>query len=429
MSGAGERPHPMGSRNIDRAEAARAGGSPPESTPDSQAMSQAVGTHRDEALWRSLFAELGEEARAYRFEVAPNPCVGALVLGEGRVLARGFHTTWGGPHAEVQALEGARQSGVPAADWDALLVTLEPCSTAGKTPPCTQAILDAGVGRVVVGGIDPNPQHEGRGLELLARAGVEVLSLAAGSEISRVSPWFTRWNARERLRRPRPWTIVKWAQTLTGQLIPPDNELLPPGERSWISSGASRAEVHRLRARVDAVVTGVGTVLADDPRFSVRGAAAEGCTRGPARVILDTELKTRSDARLFASAVEGECAGEVHLLTRVGVNPGRHRELVAAGAQVHGLRQASDGSLSLRAVQSWLWESGFERVLLEAGPTLTQAWLERGFVDQLRVYTGDVRGGLGPSLAEWLDPGRLSDRLDREVGGDAVLEAFPKKRS
>jgi len=403
----------------------------------------------DPSLARNLLRQLGDEARQHRFEVAPNPCVGAAVMAGTRVVARGFHRVWGGPHAEVEALEAAAASDVPSGDWDTLLVTLEPCSSRGKTLPCVDAILRSGVRRVIVGALDPDVRHRGRGLVALEEAGVEVLVDPVAAPLEVVAPHFLRWNDFERRRRPRPWTVAKWAQTLTGQLTPPEDV----GGGRWISGPASVHEVHRLRGRVDAIVTGVGTVLEDDPRLTVRLPRAlvdeSPAPKAPARVVLDSWLRTPPGARLFDSLVDSpngatdgapapdsapaqgrepaamlELAGPVHVMALPGADPIRRRALEAAGAQVHSNRGMDRHTLDLRDLWTWLWDQGFRRVLLETGPTLLQNALERGFVDQVRIYTGDVRGGEGESLASWLSTARLGERIEREVGSDAVLEAF-----
>ena len=376
----------------------------------------------DPALARHLLRELGEEAREHRFEVAPNPCVGAAVLAGSQVVARGFHRVWGGPHAEVEALRLAAESPVPAADWDTMLVTLEPCSSTGKTPPCVEAIKAAGIRRVIVAAQDPDPRHRGAGLEALREAGIEVLIDPVAAPLEVVSPHFLAWNDFERRRRPRPWTIAKWAQTLSGHLSPPESV----GEGRWISGSASLHEVHVLRSRVDAIVTGVGTVLHDDPRLTVRlrTEAAGATISGPDRVVLDSWLRTPPEARLFEEPGEGEFGGQVHVMAHPGPDPIRRRALEDAGARVHGGRGMDRHTLDLRDLWTWLDDQGFTRVMLEAGPTLLRNALEKGFVDQLRVYTGNVRGGEGESLASWLASADLTERLHREAGADGVLEAF-----
>lgn len=361
-------------------------------------------------------AELGQAARAHRFDVAPNPCVGAAVLSRSRVVGRGFHRAFGEEHAELLALAAAEASGVPAEEWDTLVVTLEPCCSRGKTPPCTDAVLRSGIGRVVVGELDPDPRHRGQGLERLREAGVAVERVEGAAPLSAVAPHFLRWTSFERLRRPRPWTVAKWAQTLSGQLTPPEDV----GDGRWISGPESRAEVQVLRAHVDAVVTGVGTVLGDDPRLAPRGVRAVG--RPALRVVLDSYLRTPPAARLLASEADG--AGEVVVLSLAGFDAGRARALRDAGARVVGLRGTDRHRIDLRVVQGWLWEQGVRRALVEAGPRLLSSYLESGFVDQLRVVTGSVRGGRGESLGSWLARAKLLERRERECGSDAVLEGF-----
>jgi len=367
---------------------------------------------------RSLFAELARQAAAFRFRVAPNPCVGAAVLSGTALVARGFHERWGGPHAEIQALAAARALG-EAGRFDTLVSTLEPCSSADKTGPCTEAILEAGVRRVVVGALDPDRRHRGRGLALLEQMGVEVQLLSGSAPLETVAPHFLRWTAVERVGRPRPWVIAKWAQTRSGQLTPPKGV----GGGRWISGPESLAEVQELRGRVDAIVTGVGTVLADDPRLTVRPPGDR--SRPPLRVILDTELRTPPDARILQPASSpDEAGGEVLILCRAGAAPKRHRDLEARSVRVLGLHPSASDRVSLRESLEVLWREGVRRLLVEAGPTLLEALFEAGFVDQLAVYSGGINGGEGPSLAPRLAPERLSQIGRRDVGADSVLEAF-----
>jgi diaminohydroxyphosphoribosylaminopyrimidine deaminase/5-amino-6-(5-phosphoribosylamino)uracil reductase len=372
----------------------------------------------DDAARRTLLEELAESSRAFRFEVAPNPCVGAAVVAGGKVVSRGYHEAWGEDHAELRALKAAAASGVPRNEWDTLVVTLEPCSSRGKTPPCVDAIIASGIKTIIVGALDPDPRHRGQGLEFLREAGLEVVVLQHAAPLDRVAPHFLRWTSHDRVRRARPWTQAKWAQTLTGQLSPPKDV----GEGRWISGPEALAEVQIMRSHVDAIVTGIGTVLADNPRFTVRPPG--NTDTPPLRIVLDTFLKTPPEARLFAPPGPGESAGAVHVLSIVGVSLARERALRDAGAEVHGLHGAKDGRLDLRAVQAWLWEHDVRRVLVEAGPTLVASYFDAGFIDQIRVVTGSVRGGLGESLGERLAGARLLERRDGELGEDSVLDAF-----
>ena len=371
-----------------------------------------------EPALRQILAELGNAARAFRFEVAPNPCVGAAVIASGSVIARGFHRVWGREHAEIDALAMAELSGVPSAEWDTLVVTLEPCSTTGKTPPCTDAILRSGIRRVIVGALDPDPRHRGRGLEMLRSAGLEVEHLQGGAPLAEIAPYFLDWTSPERLSRPRPWILAKWAQTRSGPLSPPEHF----GGGRWISGQPARDEVQVLRSRVDAIVTGNGTVLADDPRLSVRPPG--DLARAPMRVVLDSHLRTPPTARLFQPCPAGESAGPVHVLCSAGANAVRHRALQQAGAEVHGLHSDDPDHLRLFDIAQWLWQRGVRRVLLEAGPELLEQCFHAGGIDQVRVITGNVSGGRGESLAQRMARLRFAERLDRECGEDSVLEAF-----
>lgn len=381
-------------------------------------MGRGIAQTLSEANLRSQLVELGRAATRFRFEVAPNPCVGAAILSDGEVIARGFHEVWGEAHAEVHVFEEAARTGIPRERWDVLLLTLEPCTSHGKTPPCIDRILESGIPCVVVGALDPDPRHQGDGLRRLQAAGVEVVLLEGSSPLAKVAPHFLTWLDNERIRRPRPWTIAKWAQTRTGQLVPPQGV----GGGRWISGPESLREVQLLRGRVDAIVTGIGTVLADDPRFTVRPPG--NLAKPPRRIVLDSHLRTPPGSVLLKAPGEGEAGGPVDILCIGGVSPERHRALEAAGARVHPFHVATDDGVNLRDVQTWLWDQGLRRVMLEAGPRLLTHYLKSGFVDQVRVYTGVVNGGQGPTMGEWLGKLKFHERIDREWGTDAVLEGF-----
>ncbi|MBJ21591.1 MAG: riboflavin biosynthesis protein RibD [Deltaproteobacteria bacterium] len=364
-----------------------------------------------------LLEELRKECQEHRFSVAPNPCVGAAIISGDRVVARGFHERWGSAHAEVNAMNAARAAGVDEAEWDAIIVTLEPCSSEGKTPPCLQAILDAGIPRVGIGAVDPDPRHSGAAVSLMEEAGLEVCVFQEPDTFEEENAAFCGWVSPDRVRAARPWTIAKWAQTRTGQLSPPEDV----GEGRWISGPESLAEVQVLRGEVDAILTGVGTLKSDDPRLSLR---SPGTGEAPLRVVLDSYLRTPTDAALFRAPGTEESVGEVVILTLAGADGPRWRALEESGARVVGLRGDEEDRVSLVEVHLWLWEQGLRRVLLEAGPRLLESHFERDLIDQVRVYTGDVFGGEGVSLGHTLAGLSLAARLDRESGQDAVLEGF-----
>jgi len=253
-------------------------------------------------------------------------------------------------------------------------------------------------------------------------------SVALSSPLEQASPHFLRWTSPARTRSRRPWVVAKWAQTMTGQLVPPPEV----GEGRWISGPEALEEVQVLRSRVDAILTGSGTVLVDDPRLTLRGVGKElrdQAGRGaPGRVVLDTDLRTPPEAQLLQAPGEDEAAGPVLLFARTDIDPVRSRALVDScrgpGVEITTAKMADRTHFELQDVMERLYERGVRRLMVEAGPTLLQALFDAGLVDQVRIYTGTVRGGEGPTLGPWLAQARLEEREDREVGAMARLEAF-----
>ncbi|HLQ37198.1 MAG TPA: bifunctional diaminohydroxyphosphoribosylaminopyrimidine deaminase/5-amino-6-(5-phosphoribosylamino)uracil reductase RibD, partial [Planctomycetota bacterium] len=239
--------------------------------------------------WEPLMAEAIELARRGRGEVEPNPRVGALALCGEQTVGRGFHEYYGGPHAEVNALADA---GAHAARPDTIVVTMEPCCSprgqdGKKTPPCTEALLAAGIRRIVVGAVDPDPRHRRRGLQALAQAGVEVIDGVLASRCTAGNLPFDKW-----LGLDRPWTIAKWAMTLDGKTA------APTGEARWITGPESRRRTHLLRSRCDAVVVGYRTAQIDDPELTVRHVDGPQ----PLRIVVDPLAAIDDDANLVRTA-------------------------------------------------------------------------------------------------------------------------------
>jgi diaminohydroxyphosphoribosylaminopyrimidine deaminase/5-amino-6-(5-phosphoribosylamino)uracil reductase len=212
--------------------------------------------------------------------------------------------------------------------------------------------------------------------------------------------------------------VAKWAQTRTGQLTP----LKTSGDGQWISGPEALAEVQVLRGRVDGIMIGFGTVRADDPRLTVRSPGQRDDP--PVRIVLDSDLRTPPEARLFEQTGEDEAGGPVLIVCRVGPDAGRARALEDAGAEVLEVRSANRTSLDLKAVSQRLHERGIQRLMLEAGPQLTAAMLGEGLVDQVCIYTGEMRGGEGPTLGNALLAVRLEERRDLEVGNCSRMDAF-----
>lgn len=368
----------------------------------------------DDKVYLDLAARLALRAAG---DVEPNPLVGCvLVSPAGAVIGMGHHRRFGGPHAEREALESCRRQGFEAHGATAY-VTLEPCNGVGKQPACVDALLEAGVSRVVYAASDPSPGKGGGG-ERLRSAGVEVARSGASELAASLSePWALR------RRLGRPWVIAKWAQTLDGRVA------TRAGESKWISSEASRRRVHRLRARVDAIVTGLGTVLADDPMLTARG--VRRVRRWAARVVVDTELEIPESCRLVATArafpTVVACARE---LLSAEIAREKRSRLERAGVRLLGVESSPAGRLDLRSLTgALLREMGVATVLLECGPGLLGAMLEQDLVDEAVVYVAPLI--LGDELARGVAEGRVAPSLSagrlfrlcraRPTGGDVEL--------
>jgi diaminohydroxyphosphoribosylaminopyrimidine deaminase/5-amino-6-(5-phosphoribosylamino)uracil reductase len=329
----------------------------------------------------------------------PNPNVGCVIVKDGRVIGSGWHRQAGGPHAEVYAL---REAGDDARSADVYL-SLEPCSYKGRTPPCADALVKAGVKRVVVAMQDPNPRVAGGGLERLRAAGIEVETGLLEAEAGHLNPGYIA-----RMQRGYPWVRVKLASSVDGRTA------MASGESHWISSAEARQDVQRLRARSSAIVTGIGTVLADDPSMNVRLEAQQlygvEPVRQPLRVILDSQLRTPGTAK-----IENE---RWHTLQEAGAK-------VVAVANEHGQPKPE-------AVLQLLAEREVNEVLLECGPTLAGAFLSQGLVDEIVLYMaphlmGDGARGLFhmPGLDYMQDRIALKWQEVRQVGSDLRITARP----
>ena len=348
-----------------------------------------------------------ELARRGAGRTSPNPPVGALLVRDGVIVGEGFHPAAGEPHAEIFAL---RAAGERARGAD-LYVTLEPCCHQGRTGPCTEALIAAGVRRVYYGAIDPNPRVAGQGLARLRAAGIVVEAAPLADECRRLIAPFAK-----HINTGRPYLILKAAMTLDGQLA------TSAGESRWISCEESRLLVHRLRDRVDAILTGSGTVLADDPQLTVR--LPEG-GRNPARVVIDGGLRTPVSARVYHATAAGR-----RLLVTAADAAGNRREAYACqGVEV--LTVPREGAhLDLGAVLDALGAAGLQSVLVEAGGTLNGALLRAGLIDALMLFVAPkLMGGndgrplfAGAGVARLADAMRLDDVRVVQVGADWLFE-------
>lgn len=334
----------------------------------------------------------------------PNPRVGCVIAAGDEVVGEGYHERAGGPHAEVVALAAA---GPRARDATAY-VTLEPCSHHGRTPPCADALIAAGVARVVYAVGDPNPRVNGGGAARLREAGIEVSGGLLERSARELNPGFL-----SRMERGRPWVRLKLACSLDGRTA------LAGGESRWITGEAARQDVQRLRARASAIVTGVGTVLADDPRLDVRW---PGAWRQPLRVVLDPRLQTPPTARIL------QPPGEVLVLAAAGADAAAP---LAADARVETVAGGPD-ALDLPSVLALLAGLEVNEVHAECGATLAGALLSASLVDEVVVYLAPVLlGEAGRPLAVLGELASMQQRLQleivsqRRVGPDLKLVLRP----
>ncbi|NLO27496.1 MAG: bifunctional diaminohydroxyphosphoribosylaminopyrimidine deaminase/5-amino-6-(5-phosphoribosylamino)uracil reductase RibD [Actinobacteria bacterium] len=364
---------------------------------------------------------------------SPNPVVGAVIVRDSEVLGEGHHAGPGRDHAEVVAIKDAlNRAGTPvdtpvATVVDAskcrpvcadatMYVTLEPCCVYGRTPPCTEALIGAGFGRVVVGALDPSPQMNGKGVDLLRAAGIEV-DLAEGALALRAK----RQNNGQRKAAITglPFVIYKYAMTLDGRVA------TDSGDSRWISSEQSRALVHQWRAWSDAVVVGAGTLRADDPRLTARDVR---CERQPLRVVVDRRLELDPSSALVRSVDDGP----VLAVCGADVSEKRRDEVEQWGVETVAVAAGASGMLDPVAVAKLLGERNVQTVLLEGGPKLAGSWWNAGLVDQVGVFVCplmaagvDNRGALcGPGAARMDEAVRLRETEVEQVGPDVLVSGY-----
>jgi len=353
------------------------------------------------ALDHQFMAQALRLAERGAYTTRPNPMVGCVIAHGDTVVGQGWHQRAGGPHAEVFALHeaGERARGATA------YVTLEPCAHHGRTPPCALALIEAGVARVVAAMRDPFPQVNGGGFDLLRNAGIAVQSGLMEAPARELNRGFL-----SRVERGRPWLRLKYGMSLDGRTAMAD------GESKWITAAAARADVQRWRARAGAILTGAGTVLADDPSLTVR-LDEDAEVLPPLRVVLDPSLRALGPAKLR----EGEAPTLYLHAPEVGAPALNDAEFAA-------VPRAGDSGLDLAAVSTLLAERGINEVQVEAGAVLGGAWLRAGLVDELLLYQAPVLlgdtarpllAGLGIDTMAQRLPLRLHDV--RQVGADLRL--------
>ena len=348
---------------------------------------------------------------------SPNPMVGCVIVRDGQIVGEGFHQYDWRDHAEIIALKSAGEK----ARSTTLYVNLEPCNHTGRTGPCTEAILAAGVKRVVAAIEDPNPVNSGRGLARLREAGVEVATGVCEDDARRLNEAFACW-----IRTKKPFVTLKAALTLDGQLVLPEASRKlaskPRRERQphWITSDESRAEVHRMRHASDALLTGIGTIKIDDPYLTDRSGLPR--RRPMLRVILDSHVSLSRQARIVQTADDDLLVFTSH----ERANARNTEALQNSGVEIVPTRRANRG-VDLERVLEELGRREILSVLLEAGPTLNGTALEAGVVDKLFLFyapkiSGESRAPL--ALAANLKLPRMQNTRTHQFGPDIAIEAY-----
>lgn len=352
--------------------------------------------------YMSLAIQLAKQGYGW---VNPNPMVGAVIVKNGRIIGQSYHQKYGEFHAERNALSDCYTSAVGAT----LYVTLEPCCHYGRTPPCTEAIIESGISRVVVGSFDPNPMVAGKGIALLRSHGIEVTEDMAKDECDKLNISFFHY-----IQNKTPYVVMKYAMTMDGKIA------TRTGQSQWITGEKARRRVHEDRHRYSAIMVGVGTVIADDPMLTCR--LENG--RNPLRIICDTNLRTPLQAKLVTTTDIAPT-----LIVTAVTDTNRHQPYLAAGCAVMVVPQRSN-QIDLNNLMLRLGEKQIDSLLLEGGGTLNWSALQSGIVNKVQAYIAPkLFGGSGKTPVEGLgiDSPRgaflLSAPVITQLGGDILLES------
>ncbi len=363
--------------------------------------------HDEQFLTRAL--ELAEQGRGY---VEPNPLVGCVIVREEKVVAEGWHQKFGGPHAEIVALTAA---GDQARGAD-LYVTLEPCCHHGKTPPCIDSLINAGVARVIVGCVDPNPQVAGQGIAKLREAGIAVDVCENNAAAKKIIAPFTK-----RMTKGQPWVIAKWAMTLDGKIA------THTGSSQWISSDASRALVHRIRGNVDAILVGRVTVERDDPLLTARPPGPRVATR----IVLDSEASISLESQLVRTAHQVP----LMIVARDTAPPTRVKELEERGVEVYRLPVVA-WQEQLTILLDELGSRGLTNLLVEGGSLVLGAFTDIQAIDEVHAFIAPKLAGgkdalspiAGSGLSDMNAAHSLTDVEIEVLDGDVHVHGFVAKQ-
>ena len=361
-------------------------------------------------------------------KVNPNPLVGAVIVKDGKIIGEGWHERYGELHAERNALKNTKED-VKGAD---IYVTLEPCCHTGKQPPCTEAIIESGIKRVIIGSADPNPVVNGGGVKILREAGIEVIEGFLKDECDAINPVFLHY-----IRKKNPYVLMKFAMTMDGKIA------AKTGASRYVSGEESRAEVQRLRNEYKGIMVGIGTVLADDPMLNCR---IEG-GRNPIRIVCDSRLRIPENSKLVNTAKEIETIvitadqqikkGEITIDDVKDTDPSREkklRALLSKGVKILNYPLSGGTQVDLKASLSALGKMGIDGILLEGGGTLNESMLKDELVQEMRIFLAPkVFGGQAKSPVEGIgvnEPSEAQRFIWKDVkktGDDLMITAVPIK--
>lgn len=349
--------------------------------------------------------ELAEKGRGF---TSPNPMVGAVIVKNGQIIGEGYHERFGEAHAEVNAISSATES----VEGATIYVTLEPCSHYGKTPPCSDLIIDRKLKKVVVAATDPNPLVSGRGLDRLRKAGIEVVEGVLEAESNKLNEVFNKF-----ITTQTPFVLMKYAMSLDGKIA------TQTGDSKWISSEKSREHAHHLRGYLSGIMVGIGTVLKDDPQLTCR---VQGYPN-PVRILLDSQLRVPLDSKILKNQDEAQTL----ILTTEYAPLSMQREIEKLGVEVLTVPER-DEKVDLKAALSELGKKGIDSILLEGGGTLNAAALEAGIVDKVTIYIAPkIIGGaeaispvMGRGVEMMKDAYGLSDMQVTKLNEDIFVEGY-----
>jgi diaminohydroxyphosphoribosylaminopyrimidine deaminase / 5-amino-6-(5-phosphoribosylamino)uracil reductase len=369
-------------------------------------------TSRDE-YYMDTGLRLASRARGL---TSPNPMVGAVLVKNDHIIAKAFHRRAGEDHAERAAL---KKAGIEA-EGSTLYVTLEPCCHYGKTPPCTDIIIESGVKKVIVAVRDPFPEVSGKGIELLKKAGIEVEENVLSHKARRLNEAFFTYHEKK-----RPFITLKWAMSLDGRCSTDNSDSI------WITSPESRRYSHKLRGYHDAVVAGIGTILTDDPRFTVRIPGYRG--KQPSCIILDTNLRTPAGAKIFNEDHKVYIAcGKL----KNSADKKKAIELKSRGARILTVKKGKDGKIDISALLQELYKEGIQSIYVEGGRNVAGAFFKSGYTDKISAFTAPVIIGgklcTSPLLFDGPETVKNCIKLEecriQRIGPDFLIEGYIGKK-